>query len=303
MPGAYPGPTSSPDIVDRLERITREHILGSIPAGQAADLKKAPLHKLLITYGNWRSRFPAPVPRTVRVSGELASRLPTSQHKDAVAALGRIMEKGEPLDPYLSRRVATAHIPANASAKDKKMRADLDRLLADWGVHHLHLGEHHRGAFSARSKDLLFAAFTDADAYLIGVYAHGSWSDIGIAEVIVRNWPTAGLLTEIAGISPTSPDQSAADRAAGQKAGLLGTVTIDGKVYMPPGQTTADTSIDVTLRANDVLNTMTTIRERGFRESMLSVDADPDAHWVPNIREEIIGFESPEGFVAVGSLV
>jgi hypothetical protein len=128
-------------------------------------------------------------------------------------------------------------------------------------------------------------------------------SDIGIAEVIVRNWPTAGLLREIAGISPTSPDQSAADRAAGQKAGLLGTVTIDGNVYMSPGQTTAGTSIDVTLRANDVLNTMTTIRERGFRASMLSVDADPDAYWVPNIRDEIIGFESSAGFVRVGSLV
>jgi hypothetical protein len=171
---------SKPDIVDRLERVTRKHILGAMPSGQAAELAKEPLIKLLQIYANWRGRFPVPVPRSVHVSEELASALAKSQHARAVRRLKRLIENGEPIDPYLSTRVTTAHVPPSAPAKLKKSKRHLDHLLADWGVHHHHLGEHTHGQFAERTGDLLFAMFADADAYLIGLYAHGAWSDIGI---------------------------------------------------------------------------------------------------------------------------
>jgi hypothetical protein len=121
-------------------------------------------------------------------------------------------------------------------------------------------------------------------------------------EVVVRNWPDAALLTEIVGLSPASPPASDQDRAEGQKAGLLGIAEIGGKVYMPAGQTTGGVSIDVTMRANALLNAMTNIRKSGFGACMRSIGADPTLDWTPAVRGEAVGFESTDGFVTLGQM-
>ena len=46
---------------------------------------------------------------------------------------------------------------------------------------------------------MLLAMFADSDAYLIGIYRHpkhANWAAEEIFAVIVRNWPTAGLVHE-----------------------------------------------------------------------------------------------------------
>jgi hypothetical protein len=76
--------------------------------------------------------------------------------------------------------------------RDKRLqhRSDLDLLISDWGLHHLHLtSEMEADGFVKRTGDLLFAAFTDDDAYLIGIYPHGSWALHELVEILVREWP------------------------------------------------------------------------------------------------------------------
>lgn len=52
-------------------------------------------------------------------------------------------------------------------------REDRDLMVADWGIHHLHLSsEIDSDGFVKRGGDLLFAAFGADDAYLIGIYQH-----------------------------------------------------------------------------------------------------------------------------------
>jgi hypothetical protein len=58
-------PRALPDLVDRLERVVRAHILQSLPEGAAPDLDHASLASLLIEYRTWRGRFVRPLPRNV----------------------------------------------------------------------------------------------------------------------------------------------------------------------------------------------------------------------------------------------
>lgn len=48
------------------------------------------------------------------------------------------MSVAQPLTPHLSRAVKVAHEPNGAAAKLNR-RKDRDLLVADWGLHHLHL--------------------------------------------------------------------------------------------------------------------------------------------------------------------
>ena len=86
--------------------------------------------------------------------------------------------------------MATAYTPANARG-DLKTRRDLDLLIADWGIHHLHLSPERDGR---RTGDLLFAVFRPDDAYLLQILPHGNWAELSLLETIVRNWPDGALI-------------------------------------------------------------------------------------------------------------
>jgi hypothetical protein len=55
--------------------------------------------------------------------------------------LVRKIEKGDELTPHLSRAVDTAFVSTQerAALKPHQRDQDRDRMLADWGIHHLHL--------------------------------------------------------------------------------------------------------------------------------------------------------------------
>ena len=90
-------------------------------------------------------------------------------HHGVVNDIVRAIEAGEDLTPRLSRGVKTAYEPKPMRDKRLHRRRDLDLLIADWGVHHLHLGTTVcADGFVERGDDLLFAAFGDDTAYLLG---------------------------------------------------------------------------------------------------------------------------------------
>lgn len=289
-------------IVDRLERVVRRHVQGSIPPDPSGELAAMNLSSLLIVYGNWRGRFVSRRPRRVHVSRELAAELSGSAHHAALDDVRREIETGADLTPRLSKGIEIAYVQSAHRKTGGGLDPDIDVMLAHDGLHHLHLGSHGDGRFVARTSGLLFAALRDDDAYLVGIYSHGSWGRRELLERLVRNWPQAELLAQAKGIIRLAQQYGDEDRWKLMKAGVSAAIEIDGKVYFVLGQTTAGTPMAVTQRVNAFMWELTYMRKQGVQERLRLRDADPDLYWTPAVREEHAGLESLQGFLPFGRL-
>lgn len=229
-------------------------MLAVVPASARADLEPMPLHELLTTYGNWRGQLVPPRPRRSHTSTELGESSKAVEHKGAFDAIIGSIQSGADLKPHLGRGIKIVHDPAADATGKLGRRMDRDLLIADWGVHHLHLSTTiESDGLVSRTGDLLFAAFTPDDAYLINIYPHGSWALKEVLETAVRNWPEAGLLSQVHYVVGLTQEYTDEERWALRNAGTTGPLEINGKVYMPPGQTLDGTPIAVTRRANAVM--------------------------------------------------
>ncbi len=231
------------DLADRVEDAVRAYVLRKMPADPSGELAAKPLRELLHIYGNWRGRHPYPRPRTVHRSAEMTASAEAQARPAEVNELVRKLEAGEDVKPYLSRAVETAFVPAQAQATGRRSRGEgaLDRMLADWGVHHLHLsGVVEPDGFVQRGDELVFAVFGRDDAYLVGVYTHRDWLDEELVPIIVRNWPGLGpfhrLNYALGPKKPSTPEQRKRWRRDGVSGGF---VEVDGAWYGTLGQTAA----------------------------------------------------------------
>ncbi len=293
-------------IVDRLERIIRQHVLRAMPAEGRASLESLSLDGLLIEYRAWRSRFIAPQQRNVHRSAELQTSPKAVEHSQSLHALSEKISSGEDLTPHLSKRI---HRPLqNVAAPDLEHRTDRDALLADWGVHHLHLSA------NRRSDDVLLAMFSDGDAYLIGIYRHpkhANWAAEEIVAVIVRNWPRAGLVHESRFATGLPQHYSDEDRRALRNAGTNIAFEFDGKVYIPGGfgQTVAGTPMAATIAVNKLMSELQAWRDDDPHERLRRMKGAPsNAYWVPAVHlprpgfEEYCGFQAGSKFCPVGRI-
>jgi hypothetical protein len=143
--------------------------------------------------------------------------------------------------------------------------------------------------FVTRTGDLLFAGFQDDDAYLIGIKEHGSWTDISLVTIAVRNWPGANLLAaskRAIGVRNPTNDE---DRSLTRNGGITGVVEIDGRVYMPPGQTMAGTPIAGTQKAFALIRNLRNLQQmlnerpqepvKQLRAQGTELASDPQ--WIP----------------------
>jgi hypothetical protein len=254
------------ELADALEDAAREYVLAAMPDDPSGELASMPLGDLLISYGTWRSRLIPASPRACHVSAELAASARTVEYRGGLEAIVAKIKAGDDLTPHLSRAVAVGHQPG-ATATNLSRRKDRDLLVADWGIHHLHLSETvESDGFVERDDDLLFAAFTPSDAYLIGIFPHGSWALKHLLAVIVRNWPDAGLVLPLNSVLGLEPEYTDDERLQLRAAGIASPmVTIDGKVYasVALGQTTAGTPSVVTRRSNFIMHTFREWRDKG----------------------------------------
>ncbi len=286
------------DLVDRLERINKRHIVRSMPQEAEPLLRGTSVHHHLVEYQTWRGRFIPPQPRRVHASKELQGKAIN------LASLRSKIEAGDDLARHLSARV---HNPfKNTAPPALEHRTDRDSLLADWGVHHLHVSARMRKGGAARGDGVLLGVFKEDDAYLIDVIGHrDNWAARQILSIVVHNWPSAGLMHESRWATAVSPDWSDEDRRDLRNAGVAsGLIQIDGKVYASAeiGQTTAGTPMPASRRANALLWGMRPWRE-DFANASAHPGVPPGSYWTPAVDVSRPGFEEYAGFAAARTFV
>ncbi len=242
-------------------------------------------------------------------------------YSDGLAAVLREIASGADLRRRMSTAVEHAYAPRIpppmlARRRPRPDERHVDRLLADWGLHHLHLkNEPHptRAGFVDRSSQVLFVAFKPDDAYLVNLAAHEShganWSALALLEVVVRNWPHAGILMPsnfVTGL--VGGNWSDEDRKTLRRAGLsTAAVEIDGQVWSAGGQGLTGVPVRVAQHCMGVSWAFA-----GFKPTEEQVRADLAAmafkHDVPDewravTHGEEFGFYSDGVFVRYGSLL
>jgi hypothetical protein len=236
-------------IVDEVIEAIRTRLLEVLGPDPGNALAGKDAAQLLMIYANWRSRVPAPRPREVHIAVGEDEVESWQGNAGAIDAIVNKIRSGEDIGSHLSRRVGVPFETGDALAK----RNDLDLMLGDWGVHHLHLSTT-AGAdgFVKRTNDLLFAAFTPEAAYLLGVWSHGSWLEQDVVAKIVRNWPDAGLV-HVAAFAQPKHSYDAKTRAELRNAGVSVILDVDGKAVMGHGMSIAGMSFIGARHTNELL--------------------------------------------------
>ncbi|MFT8863038.1 MAG: hypothetical protein ABF916_08635, partial [Acetobacter fabarum] len=117
----------------------------------------------------------ASIPRVIEIGDSFSC---SPAHEAGWAMLQEKVRKGEDINSYLSKKHASLH--------------NHDGLLAEWGVHHFHLGAApcpKNPAYMDRTGPLLYAIVGDEVFYAINVYDHQSFEKTDVIESIHRNWP------------------------------------------------------------------------------------------------------------------
>lgn len=289
------------DLVEDLEEDVRQHVLGAMPDAERAGLASLRLSDLLIEYQTWRGRFIPPQPRSVHWSNELRSSPEVETYCEALDVLERKVEDGKDLTPHLSSLV---HRPFdNVDAPVLEHRTDRDALLADWGIHHLHLSSRLKKGVAVRGDDVLLAMFTEHDAFFVSIRPHpknANWAAKEIFAIVARNWPNDGLVHDVPWVIGLTREYSDDDHRALRNAGFNTALEIDGKVFAPGplGQTLAGTPLSVT-RAVQALMRELSAWSKDFAGRLAQVsDAPPNAKWRPGIHSPRPGFEEYCGFIS-----
>ena len=274
-----------------FENDIRDNILRFLPhdADDRVELEAADTSALLVVWFNWTSRLVTQRPRRVHWSHELeqhASPHFASPHVgDGVAHVAAHIEAGDDLSPHLSKAALQYGYQGGAVRR----RQDLDLMINDWRIHHLHLGIglDAGGYFAARTDELLFAHFRHNDAFLIDVGTHGDWAARRLLEVVVHNWPDVGLVQPMAeGLSlvhePTDEEYLRLRRAGVAVVGL----TIDGRVWSPTGfMSTARTSLRAVDYAYATLRVAQQLEEKVRRSDAGFLEGWPEGISIPDTRD------------------
>ena len=246
----------------------RQQILSRLPRSPEfdTDLAGMKVRDLLVVYANWLSRLVSPQARRVHQSRALHANPLTadSRYAPGLAQIISRITNGEDVTPHLSKRTRKGYQPARAPQRTLRRRQDLDLILNDWGIHHLHLSTEvdTDGFFVKRDGPLLFAAFRPNDAYLIDIVDHESWAREDLLRVIVDEWLDAGIVCKVEGIR--GPSISESDRLNLRGAGVGGTVIeIDGRSYSPTAMiSSAGTTFNAVRSADKLLSDLTWFQDQ-----------------------------------------
>ncbi len=241
----------------------RAEILLHLPvqdANSRADLEAFSTPDLLVRYLAWRERLVHSHPRHVHKSRRLLSHPIYAQRRDDIHRIFAKVKVGLDINPHLSKGVRCGY---ERPKSGKKGGRDIDGLLNEWGVHHLHLSHEIRSdGFTERDDPVLAAIFHQQDAYFLDVIQHGDWAEDRIVEAAISDWPNAGLFTRLsvlAGSEKPTPEE----RIKLRQAGLTTMIEVKGALYMPRtgGITTALTPVRAQYAAMRLLRQLKAISD------------------------------------------
>jgi hypothetical protein len=226
--------------------------------------------ELLIEYYTWRSRLVPAQPRRVHRSTALNRLLrgASARRRAEVESVLAEIAQGADLTPRLSKLITQGFKPGSGSR-----RRDQDLMLNDWGVHHLHLGDRKgTGQFAERTGDVLYVAFTDADAYVVGVFTHADWANVAVLNIMADEWPDEGVIFGSRGDISLDPSFTPGDRKALRQGGVTVLHGRRGRVFFPrSGVSTALTAISAAGTSNAVIH--------GIRSVLEDLAREPDLLW------------------------
>jgi hypothetical protein len=302
------------DLAARVEDAVRAYVLANMPPDPSGELASKPFRETLHIYGNWRGRHPSARPRTVHRSREMLASTEAQTFSTEIAELVRKMEAGEDLKPHLSRAVDTAFLStAERAALPRHQREqDLDRMLADWGIHHLHLsGVLEADGFVKRSNHLLFAIFGRNDAYLVGVYTHQDWVLADLVPTIVRNWRGVGPFHKLNYVQGATYQPTEQERRRDRRLGVSsGFIEVDGAWYGTLGQTAAGMPLRHTqpvMALGEELRLLREDPERRLAQFADALDAKAEypvtGDWAPYVEDDTVGvLRGDDALVSLGLL-
>ncbi len=293
-------PPSAAISVGRLEGFIdfesdiRQQILAELPhkPSATAELARKSLSDLVVIYRNWQRRLIQPRPRRVHCSKALV-RNPLALDpawKPALQQIKKKLKAGADISPHLSRAIRIGYESEPAASRGRSRRRDLDLLLNDWGIHHLHLSTAiEPNSFVKRSGPLLLAVLRRDDAYLIDIVPdHSSWTRAEVVGVMAREWPRAGLVAELhtADLSRTYSD---ADRKLLREGHINTPVEVDGRFFMPPGLMLSGVSLEAVMAVDRLLDHIDAFQaflnanpgylERAMTEQGISAPTHLDLHF------------------------
>ena len=219
-------------------------------------------HSLLVAYHNWQSRLISENPRTVHPSSALNNNPLTQSYQEALATITADIAEGRPLTKYLSRGIKTA-VALPGDSRSPQRRRDLDLMLNDWGIHHLHLSTTvETDGFVSRTGPLLFAIFNRNDAYILDILEHGSWTSQHLLEVLVREFPDSNTFHILNGVIGLSREIDGQSRRALRNHAINSPVMIDGKAILPRlGMVTTGTTVAAIRESDMVLEALSEFEE------------------------------------------
>lgn len=250
-----------------LRESVRQWVLQNLPydrgdAALAAYLNGLDAHQLLVAYHNWMNRNVQPQPRAVIKSSAFQRNLLTAQRASDLAQIVGDVESGRDLRKYLSRAVERAPVKAPG-----QQRPDLDLMLNDWGIHHLHISTQvEADGFVRRDNPVLFVVFRPDTAYFIDIMQHGDWTRDHVLEVIASEWPDEGILNEIKGAIPGKAYQpNETERATLRAKHINADFEYGGRVFRPAGALmSSGTTFAATLAADRLLEAL-----RAFEQKLI----------------------------------
>jgi hypothetical protein len=190
--------------------------------------------ELVLCYLNWRRRMIMPQPRRPIESAEFAVSKCQPTYTKQVGTLLSKIETGVDISCHLSSNVLCPYVHrGNPKPLTPKNRPDLDLLLNDWGIHHLHISDEMdpRGTgFVKRGDPLLFAVFMPDRVYLLDILTHKDFVSDRLFQIIHANWPNDRLIVSL-NVLPGRSD-STGDRKRLREAGYVTWVIIDNKPYI-----------------------------------------------------------------------
>jgi hypothetical protein len=117
--------------------------------------------QLVACYLNWRGRIIDPQPRRLIESSEFVLTKQNPIYANRVTNLLSKIQNGGDLTPHLSKRIREVYTHRQ-TPKPFGGRPDLDLLLNEWGIHHLHISDEMESGntgFVKRDGPLVYAIF------------------------------------------------------------------------------------------------------------------------------------------------